>query len=127
MSDTTTLPTLSTATIWGILNDEIDDATVNQLVWQCLGYRYNAASQTWDNSVVAPEWQEIYPEPPDFISDRPPNVKLVRSTPAANKQLLKDQLGFQGYKVNELVPRKTRRAQISNWLLSHMKLHGIEA
>jgi len=125
MSDTTTLPTLSTETIWGIINDEIDDVTVNQLIWQCLGYRYDATSQTWDVSAVAPEWRDDYPEPPDFIGDRPPNVKLVRSTPAENKQLLKEQLGFQGYKIDELVPRKTRRAQISNWLLSYMKIHSV--
>ncbi|MDX2243894.1 MAG: DUF1823 family protein [Leptolyngbyaceae cyanobacterium bins.302] len=121
-----TLPALSTATIWAIINDEIDDATVNQLLWHCLGYRYDVASQTWDPSNVAPEWRDEYPEPPDFIADRPPNVKLVRSTPPENKQLLKEQLGFQGYKVNELVPRKTRRAQISNWLLSYMKVNGIQ-
>lgn len=126
MSEVSNLPPLSTATIWGILNDELEDTTVNQLVWQCLGYRYDADRQTWDISTVAPEWREAYPEPPDFIADRPPNVKLVRSTPPANKQLLKEQLGFAGYKVNELVPRKTRRAQISNWLLSYMQLNGIE-
>ncbi|MDX2230695.1 MAG: DUF1823 family protein [Leptolyngbyaceae cyanobacterium bins.349] len=122
----TDLPTLSTTTIWGIINDEIDDATVNHLIWQCLGYRYDATHQTWDVSQVAPDWRDAYPTPPDFIGDRPPNVKLVRSTPAENKQLLKEQLGFQGYKINELVPRKTRRAQISNWLLSYMKINGIE-
>jgi len=32
------LPPLNTETIWAILNDEVDDATVNQLVWHCLGY-----------------------------------------------------------------------------------------
>jgi hypothetical protein len=127
MSEVSNLPSLSTATIWHILNDELDDATVNQLIWQCLGYRYDADRQTWDTSAVAPEWRDTYPEPPDFIADRPPNVKLVRSTPPANKQLLKEQLGFAGYKVNELVPRKTRRAQISNWLLSYMQLNGIES
>lgn len=126
MSDViTNLPPLSTATIWGIINDEIDDATVNQMIWNCLGYRYDATTQTWDVSEVAPEWRETYPTPPDFIADRPPNVKLVRSTPVENKQLLKEQLGFKGYKLDELIPRKTRRAQISNWLLSYMKLNGI--
>lgn len=123
----THLPSLSTVTIWAIINDEIDDATVNQMVWQCLGYRYEAATQTWDVSAVAPEWRDAYPTPPDFIADRPPNVKLVRSTPPENKQLLKEQLGFQGYKIGELIPRKTRRAQIANWLLSYMKVNGIDA
>lgn len=123
--ETVTLPALSTATIWAIINDELEDATVNQLVWNCLGYRYDASRQAWDTTAVAPEWREVYPEPPDFIGDRPPNVKLVRTTPPENKQLLKEQLGFQGYKIGELVPRKTRRAQISNWLLSYMKQRGI--
>ncbi len=125
MADVIThLPALSTATIWSIIHDEIDDATVNQLVWHCLGYRYDAATQTWDVSEVDPTWRDDYPTPPDFISDRPPNVKLSRSVPPENKQLLKEQLGFQGYKIDELVPRKTRRAQISNWLLSYMKVSG---
>lgn len=119
------LPALSTETIWAIINDTIDDASVNQLVWNCLGYRYDETTQQWDLANVAPEWQESYPEPPDFIADRPPNVKLIRTTPPENKQLLKEQLGFQGYKIGELIPRKTRRAQIANWLLSYMHLHSI--
>jgi len=120
------LPTLSRETIWAIIHDEMDDATVNQLTWHCLGYRYDATDHSWDASAVAPEWRDEYPEPPDFIADRPPNVKLARSVPPENKQLLKDQLGFPGYKINELIPRKTRRAQIANWLLSYMKVQKDE-
>lgn len=120
MSD---LPPLTTETIWDLLNDKLEDAIANRLVWQCLGYRYDAATEQWDASRVAPEWQEAYPEPPDFIESRPATVKLTRSIPAENKQLLKEQLGFQGYKVGELVPRLTRRATIANWLLSYMRLH----
>ncbi|MBD0313438.1 MAG: DUF1823 family protein, partial [Microcoleus sp. T3-bin5] len=33
------LPPLNNETIWAILNEEIDDAAVNRLVWQYLGYR----------------------------------------------------------------------------------------
>ena len=119
------LPPLTVETIWAILNDELDDATVNQLVWNCLGYRYQSETGQWDNANVSPEWREAYPKPPDFIADRPPNVKLIRTIPSENKQLLKDQLGFQGYKIGELIPRKTRRAQISNWLLSYMQLNQL--
>lgn len=122
----TTLPALTTDTIWGIINDTIDDATANQLVWQCLGYQFNPETGTWETGSAAPEWQEAYPEPPDFIDSRPATVKLTRSIPPENKQLLKESLGFAGYQVHELVPRKTRRATIANWLLSYMKLHGIE-
>lgn len=113
MSD---LPSLNAETIWAILNDQIDDATANRLVCHYLGY---------DDATVSAEWQAAYPEPPNFIESRPAVVKLTRSIPPENKQLLKEQLGFGGYQVNELVPRKTRRATMANWLLSYMQQHGI--
>jgi Domain of unknown function (DUF1823) len=115
------MPPLTTETIWAILNDTLDDATTIALVWHCLGYR--STETGWDTSQVAAEWKADYPEPPDFIASRPATVKLTRSIPAENKQLLKEQLGFQGYKVGELVPRKTRRATIANWLLSYLRSH----
>ena len=115
------LPPLNTDTIWAILNDEIDDAITNQLVWHALGYRYNETTDRWDTSKVPSDWLEKYPLPPDFIASRPATVKLTRSIPKPNKQLLKEQLGFPGYKVSQLVPRLTRRATIANWLLSYMK------
>ena len=115
-----TLPPLTTETVWAILNDTLDDATANHLVWHCLGYRQT--KEGWDNTQVAATWKTDYPEPPDFIQSRPATVKLTRSIPPENKQLLKEQLGFQGYKVGELVPRKTRRATIANWLLSQIQL-----
>ncbi|MBD1999761.1 DUF1823 family protein [Leptolyngbya sp. FACHB-541] len=118
MSD---LPPLSIDTIWAILNDTLDDATVNQLVWHYLGYRYDATAERWNAEEVSSEWLENYPEPPNFIEDRPATVKLTRSIPKPNKQLLKEQLGFEGYKVGELVPRLTRRATMANWLLSYMR------
>ena len=118
MSD---LPPLNPDTLWGILQETLDDAVVNQLVWHYLGYRYDAATGTWDNSAVAADWRETYPEPPDFIASRPATVKLTRSIPPANKQLLKEKLGFAGYQVNELIPRKTRRATMTNWLLSYLQ------
>ncbi|MCG6134334.1 MAG: DUF1823 family protein [Nostoc sp. LLA-1] len=113
------LPPLNTDTIWAILNDQIDDATVNQLVWHYLGYRYDSSNDTWDNSEVAAEWQNEYPQPPDFIENRPPTVKLTRSIPPANKQIAKEKLGFKGYKIGEFGPRQTRRATAANWLLSY--------
>jgi hypothetical protein len=120
MSD---LPPVNTTTIWAILNDEIDDVTVNQLVWHCLGYRYNEVTGQWDNSEVLPEWRDEYSEPPNFIDSRPATVKLTRSIPQENKQLLKEKLGFKGYKLGEFGPRQTRRATMANWLLSYMQLH----
>ena len=119
------LPPLNTETIWAIIKAEIDDHTVNQLVWHYLGYRYNSVENTWDNSNVSEEWRSQYPEPPDFIADRPPTVKLTRSIPNPNKQLLKQKLGFQGYKVGEFTPTQARRATMANWLLNYMQENGI--
>ncbi|MBD2080303.1 DUF1823 family protein [Leptolyngbya sp. FACHB-17] len=111
------LPPLNSDTIWAILNDTIDDTTANRLVCHYLGY---------DDGTVAPEWLETYPEPPNFIESRPAVVKLTRSIPPENKQLLKEKLGFSGYTVDQLVPRKTRRATMANWLLSYMQQNQIE-
>jgi hypothetical protein len=119
------LPSLTPDTIWAILNEEIADDTVNQLIWNYLGYRYDSVTNQWDITHVAPEWQEEYPEPPNFIESRPATVKLTRSIPPANKQLLKEQLGFKGYKIGEFGPRQTRRATAANWLLSYMKDAGL--
>lgn len=115
------LPPLNTDTIWAILNETVDDDTVNQLVWHYLGYRYDSAANKWETKEVVPEWKQDYPEPPNFIESRPATVKLTRSIPAENKQLLKEQLGFKGYKIGEFGPRQTRRATAANWLLSYMK------
>lgn len=120
----TELPPLNTQTIWAILKEEIDDDTVNKLVWHYLGYRYDSAAEQWDTTRVSSEWQEAYPEPPNFIESRPATVKLTRSIPSENKQLLKEQLGFKGYKVGEFGPRQTRRATAANWLLSYQLLHS---
>lgn len=115
------LPPLNTDTIWAILNETVDDDTVNQLVWHYLGYRYDSAANKWETKEVVPEWKQDYPEPPNFIESRPATVKLTRSIPAENKQLLKEKLGFKGYKIGEFGPRQTRRATAANWLLSYMK------
>ncbi|HEY9639007.1 MAG TPA: DUF1823 family protein [Coleofasciculaceae cyanobacterium] len=122
----TDLPPLTDSTFWAILHDEMEDATVNQLVWHYLGYRYDDRLQQWDAAAVVPEWRAEYPDPPNFIESRPATVKLTRSIPKENKQLLKEELGFGGYKIDELIPRKTRRATIVSWLLSYRKLASIE-
>lgn len=115
------LPPLNTDTIWAILNEEIDDRTVNKLVWYYLGYRYDEQSDRWDLTQVDTQWREAYQEPPDFIESRPATVQLTRSIPKENKQLLKEQLGFKGYTIGNFGPRQTRRATMANWLLSYMK------
>jgi Domain of unknown function (DUF1823) len=116
------LPPLTDETCWAILNDQLEDAIVNQLIWQRLGYRHTDTG--WDTSAVADDWRQDYPTPPNFVESRPATVKLTRSIPKENKQLLKEELGFEGYQVDELVPRKTRRATMVNWLLSYRKDHA---
>lgn len=115
------LPPLNEDTIWKILKEALDDSTINELVWHYLGYRYDDQTKNWDNGNVPPEWRSQYPEPPDFIANRPPTVQLTRSIPKENKQLLKEKLGFKGYKIGEFGPRQTRRATIANWLLTKME------
>jgi Domain of unknown function (DUF1823) len=122
----TALPPLSTETLWGILRGEIPDETVNRLLWDCLGYRYDPEAQQWNAAAVSVDWSNQYPEPPDFIGSRPATVKLTRSIPAEDKQLLKEQLGFTGYKVGELNPTLTRRATAVSWLLSYMRQQALE-
>lgn len=116
-------PPLNTDTIWSILNESIDDDTVNQIVWHYLGYRYDVENNIWDTNEVIDDWREQYPEPPDFIANRPPTVKLTRSIPKENKQLLKEKLGFKGYKLGEFGPRQTRRATVASWLLNYLETH----
>jgi hypothetical protein len=123
MSNMSNLPPLNTETIWSILNEEIADTVVNQLLWNYLGYRYDEVNQAWDLTEVVDDWGEQYPEPPDFIASRPPTVKLTRSIPPENKQLLKDKLGFKGYKLGEFGPRQTRRATAGNWLLNYLETY----
>jgi hypothetical protein len=121
---TVSLPPLTHETLWGILNESIDDDTTHHLVWHYLGYHQNAETQAWEN--LDEDWSTAYPDPPAFIESRPATIKLTRSIPAENKQLLKTQLGFAGYSVNELIPRKTRRATIVNWLLSYAAIHHLD-
>ncbi len=118
----TSLPPLNETTIWQILEEKLDDDTVNQLVWYHLGYRYDEIGDKWDNTQVDDDWKQSYPTPPDFIANRPPNVKLTRSILKENKQLLKEKLGFKGYKIGEFGPRQTRRATIANWLLGKLTI-----
>lgn len=115
-----TVPPLDRDRIWAILNESLTDLQVNQILWHYLGYRYNRTEDTWDLSRVALDWVETYPTPPDFIASRPATVKLTRSIPPEHKQLLKEQLGFKGYKIGEFGPRQTRRATAASWLLAYL-------
>lgn len=118
-----------------IVRQECSDLEVNTLVWKCLGYRYGVdgnGAPRWDDAGCFPNWRTRYPVPPDFVGmrrdyrkdvDEPSlrsNQALVRTIPLDNKQQLKLHLkpfGFTGFKLKELTPNKTRRAQCANWLL----------
>ncbi len=113
------LPDLSIDTVWAILNGQLEDEVVNALVLRSLGFRYDESTQTWDPSQADPAWQTG--DIPHFIANRKDIVKLTRSIPAEDQQLLKEQLKFPGYKIHELTPQKTRRATAANWLLGVIK------
>jgi len=109
------------------------DQETNELVWRCLGYRYDPETNEWDNTDVFPKWKDKYPTPPDLIGvrriytkevDGPvlrANQALVRSIPMDYKNGIRQHLfgidGFKGLKMEGLTPNKTRRAQCANWLL----------
>lgn len=107
------MPEITLAMVQQILDDQVDDATVNAWVLQSLGFRWDPETQSWDPSQAQWQGEGI----PDFIQSRPDVVKLTRAIPPAHKQLLKEILHFPGYQVHELTPRKTRRATAANWLL----------
>lgn len=115
---------LSRALLEAVLADRVSDRFVCELIWPRLGYAQNG-SGTWSaGSAVSAGWRESFPIEPQFIAERPPSVVLTRSIPKAHKQLLKEQLGFAGYRIGELYPRRTRRATAVNWLLAHLAQRG---
>jgi hypothetical protein len=136
-----------------ILDDRTSDRFVCELVWQRLGYApadglgdgpaaeaaptAEAATAAegaagaaqgpapWRATAATPDdWALAYPLAPPLIAERPASVRLTRSIAAAHKQLLKQQLGFAGYRIGELFPRRTRRATAVNWLLAHLAERG---
>ncbi|MEY4841079.1 MAG: hypothetical protein RLZZ374_1987, partial [Cyanobacteriota bacterium] len=83
------------------------------------------APGTWLATPATPAaWAERFPIAPELVAERPANVQLTRSIQAPFKQLLKEQLGFGGYRIGELYPRRTRRAVAVNWLLAHLAGQG---
>jgi hypothetical protein len=116
---------LSRALLEAVLADRTSDRFVCELVWQRLGYRPDPPSgigpRRWRAGPGIPaDWVETFPEAPELIATRPASVRLTRSIPAPHKQLLKEQLGFGGYRIGELCPRRTRRATAVNWLLAFL-------
>jgi hypothetical protein len=115
---------LSRALLEAVLADRTSDRFVCELIWPRLGYERDG-SGTWSAGPAAEAfWRESFPIEPPFIAERPPAVALTRSIPKQHKQLLKEQLGFAGYRIGELYPRRTRRATAVNWLLAHLAEGG---
>jgi len=101
-----------------ILEDKVSDVFVCELVWERLFYNREKNSNHWFSSELTPAyWSEKFVEAPQIISERIASVHLTRSIPKEHKQGLKNFLNFKGYKINELYPRRTRRATAVNWLI----------
>ena len=112
---------LSRALLELILADRTTDRFVCERVWERLGYRPVTADPAalWlAGPDTPPDWAATFPQAPPLVAERPASVALTRSIPAPLKQLLKEQLGFTGYRIGELYPRRTRRATAVSWLLA---------
>ncbi len=122
-----------------IVQEETTDIDTNVLVWKCLGYSYDVEMNIWRNDECFPKWKAKFPEPPDVIGVtrkydpetdkkvRNASMDLMRSIPRTFKGGIRNlqSVGFQGFKLKELTPNKTRRAQAVNWLLYYReKLYG---
>lgn len=115
---------LSRTLLEAVLADRTSDRFVCELIWPRLGYVPDG-SGTWSaGPATGASWRESFPIEPQFIAERPPAVALTRSIAKEHKQLLKEQLGFAGYRIGELYPRRTRRATAVNWLLAHLAERG---
>ncbi len=116
---------LSRLLLEAVLADRTSDRFVCRLVWERLGYRPDAEGASWQAGPATPAaWAEAFPMAPQLIAERPASVRLTRSIPPEHKQLLKTQLGFAGYRIGELYPRRTRRATAVSWLLAHLAGRG---
>ena len=101
-----------------ILEDKVSDVFVCELVWERLFYTKEKHTNDWISSELTPAyWSEKFVKAPQIISERIASVHLTRSIPKEHKQGLKNFLNFKGYKINELYPRRTRRATAVNWLI----------
>ena len=109
---------LSKKLLFSILDDQVCDVFVCELIWERLFYVKEKSTKDWISSEHTPlYWSEKYNKAPQIISERPASIHLTRSIPKDHKQDLKKILDFKGYKINELYPRRTRRATAVNWLI----------
>ena len=101
-----------------VLQDKVSDLFVCELVWERIFYTREKNTNDWISSELTPAyWSGKFVKAPQIISERIASVHLTRSIPKEYKQGLKKFLNFRGYKINELYPRRTRRATAVNWLI----------
>jgi len=140
INDKITLNEIKDENIVNIVNLKYTDQECNVLAWKCLGYQYNKNIDKFElSNNVFPKWAIKYPEPPDLIGItrkydpetdkvvRNASMDLMRSIPRSFKGGVRSltNVGFKGYKLNELTPNKTRRAQLCNWIIYYReKLFG---
>lgn len=131
---------LSNLNLIKIVNLECTDQDCNYIAWKCLGYVFDENTSKFILSpAVFPKWAAKYPEPPDLIGitrnhsaevDKPvrdASMNLMRSIPRDYKGGVRalESEGFKGFKLKELTPNKTRRAQLVNWMIYYReKLYG---
>ena len=115
---------LSRALLEAVLADRTSDRFVCELIWPRLGYAPDGSGTWGAGPATEAGWRESFPIEPAFIAERPAAVALTRSIAKEHKQLLKEQLGFAGYRIGELYPRRTRRATAVSWLLAHLAARG---
>jgi hypothetical protein len=115
---------LSRALLEAVLADRTSDRFVCELIWPRLGFEPDGSGTWCAGPATGAPWRESFPVEPQFIAERQPSVAQTRSIPKQHKQLLKQQLGFGGYRIGELFPRRTRRATAVNWLLAHLADRG---
>ena len=109
---------LSKKLLYLILDDQVSDVFVCELVWERLFYKKEYSKFYWVPTEKTPlYWSEKHNKAPQIISERGASINLTRSIPKDHKQGLKKVLNFKGYKINELYPRRTRRATAVNWLI----------
>ena len=139
-------PQLDDKMLLEICRQQSPDEWVNEIMWTLLGYvrRDDAPAdekgpEAWvATESVPPEWSSDFPDsPPDFIGkrdcfepefDRPIKKavqKLTRSIIKEHKALLKEDLKFEGFTIDQLTPNRTRRSTVVNWILHYQKSHGL--
>ena len=101
-----------------VLEDKLSDVFVCELVWERLFYAKEKNTNIWISSKLTPAyWAGKFVKAPQIISERTGSLHLTQSIPKNHKQGLKNFLNFKGYKIDELYPRRTRRATAVNWLI----------